>query len=67
MLTFLKAAARYARYAFAEKAAKRADLFFANAWRSALEREQRVRDIIGAERSESTTEAAWRVAGKRDQ
>lgn len=61
MMIFLKATIRYVRCAIAEAAAKRADACFARCWHSALEREERVRRILGARREESTDEAAWRV------
>lgn len=35
------------------------------AWSNAMDREERVRDILGAQRHESTEEAAWRVTGEQ--
>lgn len=65
MLIFLKAAGRIARIKLAEYLAHRADVYMVRVWHSALEREERVREILGAHRHESTDEAAWRVVGER--
>lgn len=64
MLTFLKAAARIIQYRTMEWMTKKANTHAVNAWASALDREDRVREILGAERFESTEEAAWRVTGE---
>lgn len=48
-----------------EKLADHTNAIAMREWCNSLKREQRVRDILGAECHESTQEAAWRVAGDR--